>query len=498
MFTMTIEKKIKQIRMNIHKTIKVLIIAGVTLLSACTDWGEHYDGSISDTQNLIQRLESIDGTDEFLTVLKSTGLDKVVAGSDVYTLFIPPVGSFTDVADDELKQLVGNHIVFGRLFKENMTDSLKIRAVNGKFLRIYVENEIPKINNRMELISIDETNYDFEAQNGVIQRVDKLITVVQNLEEKIQTLDPEKYSIFLENYSKYDSLNIEEEMYDIAFNDDGGVILYTEPLTEYACFNAADEENGYTLLAPTNDAILAQKAELLALNGGDESKISPYYYMRLIRNHMLRGAFNNNQLFAADTIISEGENWVVGRKLTEENFGTPVVASNGYLFESNHNVYKPIAADFIDSIVYEAEWSVGFDNHEKTLVYDCANLPEVEGNGTQINHHLFIPGLNGGDRLDFFIPQVFEGLYQVKIVYKWTGLQVSVDSEEVPISEWRVNLETYVLKDLTNEDPNYWAYGDFGIVFFPEPGNLNIGIQINSGMLEALMIDKIVLVPLEY
>lgn len=480
------------------RSYSLLILAIALLCAGCSNWDEHYIGSESDTQNLLERLKTVEEATELIQALESTGLDQVVAGSDVYTVFIPPVGSFSNANETELKSLVANHIVFGRYFKENLADSLVLRAVSGKFFVVSNTDGAPKVNNRISLLNVGETITDIEASNGVIHQIEQVIETVPNLEEQIQTLDPEKFSLFLEYYNKFDSINAAEKMYTLEFNDSGSVVLTEALFKEYVSFNAADEENGYTLLVPSDEAILKQKAELLELNGGDESKISPFYFARLIRNQMLLGAYNEEELFMADTIRTNGFDWVVGRKLDKNRYSTATVASNGYLFKSENISYHPIAADFIDSLVYEAEWSVGFQNHEKTLIYRSDLQPVVAGDGVNVDTHLFAPGLNGGNKLDFFIPNTFKGLYRLKMEYKWTSLRVLFMSENIWLNQSSINLETFVPRDLSNEDPNYWAYADFGEIYFPEDGNLNVGLYITSGMLEALMINKIVLVPLEY
>ncbi len=485
-----------------NRSIILKYLAAIILLFAlaCTSWTDHYiDDEAYENNNVLQILKTTSGTDEFIAALEETGLDKVVAGADVFTVFVPPAGSFSGITGDELKKLVSNHIVFGRYYFENLTDSLVLQSIGGKYFQVNSDDGSKvNINNRLSLIAVEGEIVDKEARNGVIHSVQKVIEVVPNIEEQFQQLDPNKYSIFLEYYNKYDSIHPDLEAYKLGFNGEGGVILSTEPYWEFPSFNASDEEHGYCLLIPSDEAILNQRSRLVELNGNVDSRISQFYYTRLIRNQMLRGAYNETTLFNADTIITEGENWVVGKKLNEELYSNQIIASNGYILEASDIIYEPTAVDFLDSIVYEAEWSLGFDGHEKTLIYDAEMQPTVGGNGSSVNYHLFGNSLLSWDKIDIFVPNMYKGLYKVKMAYQWSNITVGLHSEGIPITNKPINLQTYIGKDINNLDPNYWAYGEVGYVFLQEDGNLHIGIQITNGVFAALMIDKLVFIPLEY
>ena len=179
-------------------------------------------------------------------------------------------------------------------------------------------------------------------------------------------------------------------------------------------------------------------------------------------------------------------------------YGNGFTASNGYMFESSELVYQPIAADFIDSVVFEAEWALGFDNHEKSIIYNGEIEPTVGGNGVTMNHHLFASSLVRNNYVQFFIPDVFKGAYLVKVQYMWSSVSVRILSDGVPVTAAPINLETYISRDINNPDPNNWAYGQVGYVFLPENGNLNISLVVSSGTYATMMIDKIVLIPIEY
>jgi hypothetical protein len=477
----------------------ILLISAMILgFTSCNDWEDHYGIEEDNAQLVYSVLEGDEQYQAFVKALETTGYDKVLSGQEVYTVFVPEydVWKVDGITGDELKKLVGNHIIMGRHFMRELTDTVKVRALSGKYYNIYPTEDLGFIlSNRKDSFQPYVEDSDVQSQNGVIHTIDGMVETVPNIQEVIEQLDPNIYSIFLSEYNKLDS--ILPDMYDLrlGLNQNGEVIRDTIPYWVYPAFNPADESRDMTVLVPSDEAILNQRNELIALNGGNEDKISPYYYTRLIRNQVLQGSYNRTALMAADTILTDGNQKVIGKKLKQ--IGDPAVASNGYVYDGSAITYEPLAADFIDSLVYEAEWSLGIDGHEKTIIYTGDNLPIFLGDDLTLNKHLYCFGLNSGDRVSLFIPNVYKGLYQVKLVYKQSDIIIRMTSEGKEINSF-MNMETLVPVDPNNEDPNVFPNVEVGYLFFPETGYLNIEFQILSGTFTNLAIDKIILVPVEY
>jgi len=478
------------------KFSSILLIVLIAVISCSRD--EYYTLSNTDAKSIFEIMADAPECAEFVAAAKASGYDKVLQGNEIYTVLIPPSGTFDKVDGHELKVLVANHIVFGRYFDENWNESSHIRSVSGKFYRIIRNNEgVLQLTNNQTNVNFDGKLVNLEARNGVAQSIDKGLFTVPNLQNLIQNLDPVKYSIFLQNYNVFDSIIAEQYDLKFGFNDLGEVILMADPAKKYEAFNPGIEDSTFTLLVPSDNAINAQKNELIKKNGGFASRISKYYYTRLFKNQLLLGNYNSAGLLSADTIYAKGGQWVVGRKLTKDNIGPEQVASNGYLYATDKIVYKPIAADFIDSLVFEAEWATGFDGHEKTLVSNLENEPTVAGDGQTVNYYLYVNSLNAGNKFNIFIPNVFKGKYALKFVYKPSGIVLGLYKEGKLIRKG-LNMSKLVLEDPNNTDPNFFANARVGYLELQEDGYLDLEIRVEAGTYSILQIDKIVLVPLEF
>ena len=479
--------------LKIGSIIFILLFA---VISCSRD--EYYALNSTDEKSIFEILENAPVCAEFVAAAKASGYDKVLQGNEIYTVLIPPSGVFDNVEGDALKALVANHIVFGRYFDENWKESSQIRSVSGKFYRIIKNNDgIIQLTNNHIYVNFDDKVVNLEARNGVAQSIDKGLFTVPNLQNLIQKLDPVKYSIFLQNYNVFDSIIAEQYDLKFGFNDIGEVILIADPSKKYEAFNPNIEDSTYTLLVPSDKAINAQRDELIQKNGGFASRISKYYYTRLFKNQMLLGNYNSIGLLSADTINTKGGQWVVGRKLSKDNIGPEQVASNGYLYGTDKIVYKPIAADFIDSLIFEAEWATGFDGHEKTLISNLGIEPTVAGDGQIVNYYLYANSLNTGNKFNIFIPNVFKGKYALKFVYKPSSIVLALYKEGKLIRKG-LNMSKLVLEDPNNTDPNFFANARVGYLELQEDGYLDLEIRVEAGTYSILQIDKIVLVPLEF
>ena len=484
------------IKKNILTFLPVLMLLGSSFYG-CSDWDDHYGLDDHSNEDIYTILDQLEHHPKLLSDLEKTGYDKVLQGNEMYTVLIPEesVWNTENLSDDELKTVVGHHILFGRYFTNHIEDTFKVQALSGKFFDVYpAQDNGFTLSYRTGTIEPYIGTSNIHGSNGAAHTVNAMLPTVKNLREFIDNeLNANEYSIFINEYNRLDTIHPEMAELRLGLNEYGEVVRDTLPYWVYSTFNPGDEAIDRTVLIPSDASILEQREMLVNMNGGDESKISDSYYSRLIRNHVLKGAYNREQLFNADTILTEGLQKVVGNKM--QYLGEPQIASNGYAFVSDVNLYKPIAADFIDSLVYEAEWSLGIDNHERTLVYTSQYEPQVGGDDVYINKHLFAGNLYSGNRVGFFIPDVPNGLYQVKMAYLQSDIIVNVNSEGRTINE-EINLETIVPADPNN--PNEFAYIEIGFVNHPDDGYLHLDFLMTRASFGQLKLDKIVLVPVEY
>lgn len=480
--------------------LKISTILSLLLLFAVFSCSrdEQYALSITDEKSIFEIMENTPACAEFVAAAKASEYDKVLKGNEIFTVLIPPSGTFNNLEGAALKAMVSNHIVFGRYFDENWKESLKLRSVSGKFYRIIKSKDgALQLTNNNVIANLVDNVINLEARNGVVQSIDNALITVPNLLNLIQNLDPVKYSIFLQNYSVFDSIIAEKYDLKFGFDDKGEVILIADPFKKYESFNPSIEDSTFTLLVPSDNAINAQRAELIQKNGGFANRISKYYYTRLFRNQLLLGNYNTANLFKADTIYTKGGQWVVGQKIPKDKIGAEKVASNGFLYGTDKIIYKPIAADYIDSLVYEAEWATGFNGHEKTLISSLENEPSVAGDGQIVNYYLYASSLNTGNKFNILIPNVFRGKYQIKFVYKPSSIVLGLYKEGKTIRRG-LNMLKLVPEDPNNTDPNFFANARVGYVELQEDGYLDLEIRVETGTFSTLQIDKIVLVPLEF
>jgi len=484
----------KNIKMYLKLTLLVLTILAVS----CTQWGDHYLPDSTDSKDIFEILKQKPECKEFVDAAVASGFDKVLSGMDIYTVLIPPAGTLNSISDPgTLKETVANHIIFGRYFSETWSDSLQLRSLSGKYFRILKNNlDNVVISNNKKQVEFTQTIVNLEARNGAAHSISSVLEIVPSLADLILNLNPDKYSIFLDNYKKLDSIQPDMYEYKLGINENGEVVMDTLPFMVHATFNPEKEDEDFTLIVPSNEKILEQKQQLLALNGGINEKISPLFYNRLIRNQIILGGYSKNLLLNSDTLITKGNQWVVGRKIKNDELISEKVASNGFLHEAEKIIYKPIAADFIDSIVYEAEWSMGFGNNEKTFISYLENEPIISGDGVNINYHFYAFGLNRFNRFNILVPNVFKGFYEVKLVFKPSAITIKMESEGKLINE-EINMNTLVPVDPNNTDPNFFANARAGLVYLPEDGYLDLGFTVQAGIFSTLILDKIVLIPLE-
>jgi uncharacterized surface protein with fasciclin (FAS1) repeats len=171
-------------------------LAGL-ILSACQKkWDEHNE--ITDEalkNNLYEHISADANLSLFASYLVKTGYDKEIASSKTYTVFAP-VNAALQTLDPAivnnaalLKKFVANHITNQSYYTARVIDSTRIVMLSGKYLN-------------MKGTKIDDatiTTADRYAANGVVQVIDKMMPVLNNCWEFLETntAAPVKQSQFM-------------------------------------------------------------------------------------------------------------------------------------------------------------------------------------------------------------------------------------------------------------------------------------------------------------
>lgn len=265
----------------------VLVLAA----TACSkDFDEHYNSSSQLEKNIVQVLEEDERFSSFVAIIDRLDLRETLGEAAIYTCLAPTnehvdaylnkkgYGSIEEAPEKELSSYVNYHFINGMYYAYDLEkrfldagDELdqtratyfKTRVSDsspGKSIRVFAPSFF---NTRQEDYSglyhaqgeglmvesahISATDYDIDANNGVIHVLDDPLIVLPRTDEALMA-DPETsiYSSWLEKHVQY-SLGEKDEF---GFVDTTLIKSYTMGR------NLADEDVRSTLLVPTNEAIL--------------------------------------------------------------------------------------------------------------------------------------------------------------------------------------------------------------------------------------------------
>ncbi|MCU4162946.1 fasciclin domain-containing protein [Carboxylicivirga caseinilyticus] len=180
--------------------LQIATVVVLLLFSGCQDaWENHADLADSTaSQTLLETLEANSNYSNFVSALKTTGLNKTLSEPYMYTVWAPSNDVFTNLPDDtkELYKLVANHISKGATLTSTLTDTKRILMLSGKFIEL--DGEAATID------QIAITKKDQAATNGVVQfigsTIEPRITIWQYIESYTGT---NKHIEYLNSLSGY-------------------------------------------------------------------------------------------------------------------------------------------------------------------------------------------------------------------------------------------------------------------------------------------------------
>lgn len=166
----------------------------------------------------------------FEQALIDTGLDQVL-DSDIYTVFAPTDAAFENIdisglSTDELKKLLLNHIISDAALSTDLESGYidtNAKDIEGHVINMHVNISGGITLNGMSTVTVA----DFEATNGVVHVVDKVVTIPDVT--TFATADP-NFSILADAFTREASFT------------------YMNTLSRF------DSPAPFTVFAPTNDA----------------------------------------------------------------------------------------------------------------------------------------------------------------------------------------------------------------------------------------------------
>jgi uncharacterized surface protein with fasciclin (FAS1) repeats len=168
---------------NINKIFVCVALSCIFLLG-CKKWDEHT--TITDvalTKSLADQVKENGDLSKFYELLVKSGYDKIIGSSKTFTVYAPTnaalqtldAGIINDSA--KLKAFVGNHIATQSYYTTSVTSQQRILMLSGKY-----QNVLNKAINDASIVQADKY-----ASNGILQVIDKMLPVLSNTWETLQT-----------------------------------------------------------------------------------------------------------------------------------------------------------------------------------------------------------------------------------------------------------------------------------------------------------------------
>ena len=167
-----------------NNIIAILIIAVVlgSAITGCNKWKDH--NGLSDPASGIDLFQQIQSTPElsrFAELLTKSGYDKVIAGSQNYTVFAPVNEALASldpaVVNDsaKLRLFVGNHIS-NQLQQTGSDTVLRLPMINGKYNNLL----------KMQFDEATITTANKFGKNGLLHIINKAVPALPNAWEFVQ------------------------------------------------------------------------------------------------------------------------------------------------------------------------------------------------------------------------------------------------------------------------------------------------------------------------
>jgi len=373
----------------------------ITLLFAsCQDvfWAEHYKLSpLNSDKTLMQEMESDTSLTRFVNILKNTGYDKILNGSQTYTVWAPTntaLGSI--IVQDTVAQFLKNHIARFPYSTADLAQKgvIRVKMLNGK------ANTFLKNGNDFTFGDANVIAKDIVTQNGVLLKINKYVPFFENIWEKVKSFSGnDSISNYLYSFDKkvFDAANSTELgtsskgiLYDSVF-------VYSNAwLSKFGRLNL--EDSVYTMVVPNNAAWKTAYGTIksyfktydkLSVDNGTTKtfKITGTLADSLQRTYTCQAlthdlAFRTKlTTIPADSLISTNKNVFHSPSHLFDN-SVPVETSNGLIYSSGSMSYLPTES-WHKRIVVEAENSAA-------RTYNNASVVDVVAKNDQ-----FIPYISG-------------------------------------------------------------------------------------------------------
>ncbi len=396
-------------------------------MSGCNDtWDEHYDSGETESENIIDYINSREDLTEFAKLLEETGYDSLLSVPQSYTVWAPNndalMNEIFNTYQDSV-HLVETHIAKSKT-STSITDVKPIYMLSGKYVDFSNSDEGILFGNS----SLLESN--ISKRNGLVHVINEKVEYLDNIYEyigKAEGLDSLKKYIYSRDSLIFDYENSELIGYD---EQDEPIYLakyipYNEILEEVGAFNI--EDSSYTAILLDNDGWIEgydriyNYFNLPTLDGIDGDSLQhELTQFVLIKNMAVRG--KDVDFASLDSVITT-------TSTTTEDY--TVIYEPGYLTEglnriplSNGTAYItnelriPDTTSFLKEIRVEAEISDGRDNSNNVIA-----TRNILGSELPISKksYLYVGSTSTNalspSSVSFQIPNVYSTKYNVYCVF---------------------------------------------------------------------------------
>ncbi|GAB1604277.1 periostin-like [Argonauta hians] len=151
------------------------------------------------TPNIMAKLADINAT-VMMELIEAADLADYIAVQGPMTLICPTDEAFRKQPADYIDNLMANktlvtdyiryHLVHGDIFSWDISHATNIRAQNGHILRFYFVSRDFGDQPTLSVNSANVLQHDIQANNGVIQLVDDILSVPQGTVEEVLSKNP--------------------------------------------------------------------------------------------------------------------------------------------------------------------------------------------------------------------------------------------------------------------------------------------------------------------
>ena len=310
-----------------------LYILLVACLASCANpWDDHSRLPDDLNNTLYQLVENDPELSVFADMMRASGIDSEIEANKSYTIWAPTNNSMQDLPDsirnnnEAMRRFVGNHIGYLENFTQDAQETVRVKMVNGKV------NTFHNTTFTSAEKTVNISNKDRLAKNGVLHKVDGFLVPRKNVWENMQAETDNPISQLVRTMIDTDSLT-------------GVMSNYFQS----EIVDLSNEDSLYTFVMLTDEAFAKFRAEM-----------QPYYKDTLPDGEVLR-AFTKgltkdlvsksvyyNQVPASLLSIDSVEIY-----FNPENIVRTIDSSNGIIYLMNDFEYK--LADKIPEILIEGE-----------------------------------------------------------------------------------------------------------------------------------------------